>query len=401
MVSKSTRSAAIVLTALIFIAGITLFNLNTLVAARGRLFDFYPHWVGGRTFWSGQSPYTPEITRQIQIGMYGETLPPDADQQNFAYPVYTSIIIAPVIALPASLSIAIWMAIQLVSCLIAPVIWLIIVGWKPSPLLFFVLILGLVFAFHYPIDTFVLGQFSGTVLLGISLGVWLLARGQDTYAGLVFVLATVPPTVGAPIAGIILFVFALHGRWHGLAAFMTAMLLLVGFSILRIGWWIPDWLNVVRRYSNYAPPVWPPNFLPFPLNILLVGGIIVLFFGSIFHLWRTISSDSGKSNAQRYVVDLPVNTLLVGLLLLPQTGYYYLVLLIPVIVACLSRARSLPSGQRWLIQMLCILAVVIPWVYSATPAFNPDTQSLIMPLYTGLIWGIANFHPRKSQPALN
>src|SRR6185369_11989074 len=115
----------------ILIGGLAAFNASTLVPARGLRFDFYPHWVGGRAVWSGQTPYTPEITRQIQMGMFGEELPPDADQQNLAYPAYTSILLGPVIALPAPSSIALWMAIGLASVIWTPIVWLAILNWRP------------------------------------------------------------------------------------------------------------------------------------------------------------------------------------------------------------------------------------------------------------------------------
>src|SRR6266540_2106394 len=88
---------ALLLVNLILIAGLAAFNASTLVPARGLRFDFYPHWVGGRALWSGQTPYTPEITRQVQEGMFGGELPPGADQQNMAYPAYTAVVLAPVI----------------------------------------------------------------------------------------------------------------------------------------------------------------------------------------------------------------------------------------------------------------------------------------------------------------
>src|SRR5690606_14180078 len=89
---------------------------------------------------------------------------------------------------------------------------------------------------------------------------------------------------------------------------------------------------------------------------------------------------------KRNMVDLAVAALLIGLMLLPQTGYYYLVLLIPVIVATLYRARELPPNQRRLIWLSCALAVVSPWFYFSIPDFNPDMQSLILPLHVGVTW---------------
>ncbi|MEO8610485.1 MAG: glycosyltransferase family 87 protein [Chloroflexota bacterium] len=387
----------IVVINIVLIGGLAAFNASTLVPARGLRFDFYPHWVGGRAVWSGQTPYTHEITRQIQMGMFGEELPPDADQQNLAYPAYTSIIMGPVIAFPAPTAIALWMAIGLASVIWTPIVWMAILNWRPAPLVLFALLLGLTFGFHYPIDMLVLAQFSGTVLLATSLGVWLLTLKRDIAAGIIFVLATVPPTVGGTLALGILAAFALRGRWRGLAAFIVTLGLIVLVSILRIGWWIPDWLRVVREYAAYAPPAWPPNFLPLPLRVLFVAAIIGFALWTLFRFLRPSNTLPVASAPQSSVlisrpsIDLVIAAILTALLLIPQTGYYYLVLLIPVIVACLERARGLPRPERRWVWLSCILAIASPWLYFSLPNFNPDTQSLILPLHVGLTWMAINW----------
>ena len=230
----------------------------------------------------------------------------------------------------------------------------------------------------------ILAQFSGTVLLAFSLGLWLLMGRRDVLAGVIFALAMVPPTVGAPLAGVMLGAYALRGRWRGLAAFVVTMLVLVGVSVLRIGWWIPDWLRVVGEYAAYAPPVWPPNFLPLVLQLVLVAAVVAFAGLALLRFLRAKDMTSQS-------VDLAVWTLLAALLLLPQTGYYYLVLLIPVIIVCLYRARKLPPTMRYIIWLSCMLAVVSPWFYFSLPGFNPDIQSLILPLHVGLTWLATQF----------
>lgn len=396
--SRSLIAALLIFTLLV--AGVAAFTYSTIVPTRGLRFDFYPHWVGGRTVWSGQTPYTPDVTRQIQLGMFGQELPAEADQQNFAYPAYTSIALGPVIALPASISVSVWMALQLVSVMVSPLLWLAILNWRPKPIILALLILGLTFGFHYPMDAYILGQFSGTVLLAISLGVLLLSRGHEWAGGAVLAFATVPPTVGGPIALGILGVYLLWGHWRGLAAFVITMGLLVGVSVLRIGWWIPDWLNVVRAYADYAPPVWPPNFLPPILRVglvlVVVGGLIYIVFSYRFLIRQTWNAEHGTWNSA-FSTQYPV-LLLGALLLIPQTGYYYLVLLIPVIVDTLYRAEKVSSSLRWLIRLSCAAAVLSPWVYFSLPGHNPDTQSLILPIHVGLMWAITVLTQPRQQP---
>src|SRR5579864_7276298 len=70
---------------------------------RGNLSDLYPRWLGARELLlHGSDPYSPEMTRKIQIGYYGRVLDPHRpndpkDQAAFAYPIYVVFILSPLI----------------------------------------------------------------------------------------------------------------------------------------------------------------------------------------------------------------------------------------------------------------------------------------------------------------
>jgi hypothetical protein len=226
------------------------------------------------------------------------------------------------------------------------------------------------------------------------------------------VLAAVPPTVGGTLALGILAAFALRGRWRGLAAFIVTLGAVVGISVLRIGWWIPDWLRVVREYAAYAPPAWPPNFLPLPLRIVFVAALIGLALWTLFRFLgyqlpvasrQSSNSEPGTQSSvlkTQSLVDMAVAAILTVLLLIPQTGYYYLVLLIPVIIACLERARGLPPHERRWVWLACVAAVASPWLYFSLPNSNPDAQSLILPVHIGLTWLTLNWRLMQREQSL-
>ena len=77
------------------LVGLTAFTHNLLVAQRGNLFDFYPRYVGAQALLRGENPYSQEVTSRIQVGMFGGNLPADFDQQRFAYPAYTALLLLP------------------------------------------------------------------------------------------------------------------------------------------------------------------------------------------------------------------------------------------------------------------------------------------------------------------
>ena len=66
--------------------------------------DFYPIWLTGRALlFQGTNPYTPEMTRAIQIGLFGRPMDsrrpadPPTDFRAFAYPIYVDLLMAPLL----------------------------------------------------------------------------------------------------------------------------------------------------------------------------------------------------------------------------------------------------------------------------------------------------------------
>ena len=348
---------------------IVLFNALYIVPPRGNCFDFYPHWEGGRALWQGQSPYSPEVTAAIQQGMFGGTLPPDADQQRVVYPAYVGVILAPLLAIPAPTAIAIWLAIQLMAVLTTPILWLQIINWKPPPWLLGLLIVGLVLIFRYPVNLYLLGQFTGTILFGFSLSVYLLIRRRDIAAGIVLALTAIPPTIAAPMALILLVGHGLNGRWRALAAFSITMVILIGITMVQIGWWLPDFVAHLGTYGSYAAPVWGPGLIESALlRWLLIGGVGLILL-LVFLRFRQAHQ----------IEDFAIGTMLLCLLVLSQTGNYYLVLLIPPLLVSFRRGGVIR-------RLGVALAILSPWLFRLLP--EPSPEALLLPLYVLVLWSV-------------
>ena len=355
-------------------AGMVAFSLNAIVLPRGQSFDFYPRYVGGQAFWNGESPYSDAVTARIQTGMWNYTLPPEGyDQQRFVYPAYTALVIAPLLALPVHTAIAIWMSAQYLAVLASIGVWLALLGWRIPGWGLFVLLLGFGFAFRYPIDMYMVAQFTGTMLLLISLALLSLARKRDGAAGVLLALATIPPTIAAPLALVLLGGYGLHGRWRGVIGFAGTLLILTLLTLLRIGWWIPDFLGGLSAYPGYAHPVWAPGLIDSPILRVLVVGIAVAAI-----VWATFRL------LPNHALDFAAIALTGTLLLVPQTGSYYLILLIPPLLVAAHRALSLSLLPRLTIWGACAAAVISPWLYRTLS--TPQIENLALPLHAGLIW---------------
>jgi hypothetical protein len=92
-----------------------------------------------------------------------------------------------------------------------------------------------------------------------------------------------------------------------------------------------------------------------------------------------------------------IAALLAALLFMPQTGNYYLVLLIAPLVVVFYRAGKLRGG--WLVAVLAVLAVLSPWLYLAGREAFPQAEHLLLPLHVALVWGATLVMPARTGSA--
>lgn len=311
--------------------------------------------------------------------MFGESLPPEADQQNFAYPAYAAIVLAPLSFLPAPIAIALWMSLQFTAVLWSILIWMRLLEWRPSILVTAFVIIGFLFILRYTMNLIILAQFTGTILLMLSLGCFLLLKSKHHAAGVLMALATIPPTISLPLSFGILSGYLLHGRWKGLVTFLSALCFLVIVSVLRIGWWINDFIEILTQYAQYARPLWPLAAIPISLfQVLFIGALAFLLLWTI---WRF--KDNPTKERQ---IDFFVIAFLCALLVLPKTGNYYLVLLIPPLLVCMHRARE--SRNRVIIWSLIGLSLFSPWCYWYFLGEASHLEALLLPTQVLFIWSV-------------
>jgi hypothetical protein len=76
------------------------------------------------------------------------------------------------------------------------------------------------------------------------------------------------------------------------------------------------------------------------------------------------------------------------LLLIPQTGSYYLILLLPLILASLHNATMLHGGRRILAWVLSLAALFAPWLYLLMPEGSRQYEALFLPVQAWATWQI-------------
>lgn len=330
----------------------------------GTVLDYYPFWAGGReVLLHRQNPYDPEVMLSIQQAIYGRPALPDENQHGYAYPAYAPLIVAPFLALPFSVSVTLWVAIQQFLLVASVILVVRATRWSIGP--WHLLLLCLVaITCRYALIAFVLGQTSTWVLFGLSLALWAATRRRSGLAGLALAAGLIKPQL-VLLPALALLVSLQSGRRLRLVLTLggaTAVLLVC--SWLFAGFWMGDYWQLLQAYQGYSAtqfPVlalsqaWLPPAVSQILNLVAIGGLLTLYAVT---LWR--ARGSGR-------VVLPVAmAVVVTQLVVPQTGNYNLTLLVLPAVVALQRLNREQVRGHWLAlagrAMVWATLAIVPWV---------------------------------------
>ena len=253
---------------------LTLLALSLLVA-RFRLTpddpaDFFPVWVGAGEVLHGRDPYGDDVSKRIQLRMYGRPLTSyeldhGKDQHRFAYPAYTAFAVAPFTGLSYSTARALACGIFAILIALSIPLWMRTMGWRPSPamLAWIVVIVLLSPVSARGLQLVQIGIVAGFLL---SVGALAAARSHLLLAGILLAVSSIKPQLA--LLPTLWFVFwslsAVKKRWRVLLGFGLALAALIAASAALVPRWIPHFLHgltVYRRYTG-APSAFGAIFGP-------------------------------------------------------------------------------------------------------------------------------------------
>jgi hypothetical protein len=321
--------------------------------------DFYPIWLTGReVLFHGSNPYTQEMTRKIQTGLFGRPMDPHrpadppTDFRAFSYPLYADLLAAPL--LPLSFN-----AVRAVLGILLPlltaaslVLWLRAFGLQVSTSRLAIAIILLLVS--YPVLEGLYAQQAG-LLVGVALAMSMaaLAGNRLILAGMLLAFASVKPQLVWLLAAwlVLWAVSDWKQRKSFLLAFSFSLALLVLVSQLILPGWFEDWWRSLVGYSHYTLP---------PLTQLVLGrflgiatGLTLLAFAGIFgwNMRRQPGASAGFA--------LTVSFLLAVTVLLAPTGgaVYDQVILVPAICWLGFRRADILNASRP-IRVLAVAALV-------------------------------------------
>ena len=348
--------------------------------------DFYSRWAGGRAFLvDGLNPYSDEVTRRIQLGMYGHLAEEGADQVAFAYPMYTIYLFFPLSLIPSyPQAQALWQAILEFALLLAVFFTFRMYRWQPKPWLLAATCLWSIL-FYPGARSIILGQFAIVVFAFIALALWAVKESKDILAGACLALSTIKPQMVFLLIPLLLLWAIYHRRWRLVGGFVMSMIVLVLSSLLLVPTWPADFLAWMVKYPSYTAigsPIWTLTHYFFPqLGTPVEIVISLLVLGHLLYAWR--GAVRGSWLEFDWVVAMTL--IVTNLIALRTATANYVVLLMPTFIVFKTLDKRF---QRWgalLIALIELLLLIGFWVlFAATVAGNYEHPIMYLPLPIGL-----------------
>lgn len=335
--------------------GSRLFN-DIYVKPRGTESDFYLIWHGAQELWQGHTPYTDEVTRDIQLKIVGEEVSAGGNEFRFVYPAYSAFVFLPFTTLDFQSAYLYWLTVQPIF-LIASVTLLVKAFFsKASPLLL-VLLLLIAFSMYYFWLGMALAQTGIFILFLFSVIAYLSSRGYDSLAAIPLAIATVKPQL-------VFFVIAGWVLWFISKRYWRPILVLVGlgFSLVLlpmpwIGFWMPGFLRQISAYWGYTGAA---STLTLAVSYL-VGEqwvTLALFLAvllAIFSLWKI----SHVFNDRLPALGMSV---IFTLLIVPLSFVYDLILLLLPLIYITIFQVGRDAAFKYLKISWIILMPVLSWM---------------------------------------
>lgn len=251
------------------------------------LADFMVPWEASRSYYiDGVNPYSDEAGLNIQNQIYGRPAQGSENLAYFAYPMYASVMIAPLVYIDYAWASAIFLVILEAMLVTAIFLILDVFSWKPPALIVTLLVLSTLII-YYPARGLILGQLGMVAYFFHILAIWALYKENQTLAGVALAISTLKPQMSYLIVPFLLLWAFRTQRWRFITVFSVSFLVLLGVSFLVLPTWINDWLYQVFLYPDYtnfnSPPVW--IIFQKYLGLGDIVELIVTASGYIYMLW--------------------------------------------------------------------------------------------------------------------
>jgi hypothetical protein len=256
--------------------------------------DFYPIWLTSReALLQHRNPYTPEMTRAIQTGIFGIPLNPRwpgdplVNYRAFAYPAYVDLLFWPASLLPfPAVRVGVAIALTVLTIVSVP-LWFQFLQLTASPSLL-AIVMMLTLSSYAVLEGLFAGQLGLIVGFLLAAAFVALLHNRLFLAGALVAFTFIKPQMTAFVA-VYLLVWSI-GDWRKRRTFafglFTWSALLFAASLIVWPHWITEWLHVLSGYGSYStPPLITyslgsslgPKLGPVLIAALLVAAMILIW----------------------------------------------------------------------------------------------------------------------------
>lgn len=335
--------------------------------------DFYQVWLTSQEWLRhGRDPYSPEMTREIQIGLYGRPLDPNrptdpVDRRVFPYPFFADLLFWPAAEFPfAPLRVAVVCVLAALTFASVP-LWLRALDWRLSAKWIGVILL-LTLSSYPALEALFAAQLGLFVAFLLAASLVALQRSRFLLAGILMAISTIKPQV--TVLAILYFLIGSASDWRMrrrfCLGFFATLTLLVGASLAAMPHWIQSWTHTVLAYRHYTRPPLVTEVLTSHLGPRLAGpGTFVLTAASIviaiFLAWRNRAAAYGSF---AFWMTLSLLLSITTITILPgQAIYDHLILLPGILLLVRYRGYFLDGGlvPRTLL-LVGALVLFWPWI---------------------------------------
>jgi len=311
--------------------------------------DFYQIWLTSRELLqTRQNPYSAEMTRAIQTGLYGRPLDPTRpsdpiDQRAFPYPAFVDLLFLPAAAIPFPI-VRILACCALGALTIASVLlWLRVLNWSLN-WKWTTLVLLLTLSSYPALEGLYAAQIGLLVSFLLAASVLALQRSRFVLSGTLLALTAMKPQVTI-LAVLYLLIWNFRSpratrRFY--TGFFGTLAVLVGAATIVLPHWISSWVHTILAYRHYTPPPlvaqtltsWlGPSLAGFATFLLSVGSIAI----ALALAWK---NRTAPAQSFSFLLTLTVLLSITAFVILPGLAIYDHLILIPGILL-LFRHRKL------------------------------------------------------------
>jgi hypothetical protein len=332
--------------------------------------DFYPIWLTSREWLrEHRDPYSPALTREIQIGLFGRPLDsqfptdPPSDYRTFAYPAFTDLLFWPVSTIPFRALRILWFTVLTALLAAAVVCWIRALSWQVNGVLLAIILL-LTICSYQELEGLYAGQLG--LLVGFLLAASLLAllRNRPLLAGTLMALAMIKPQM-VLLALLYLLLWSAHDwrrRSRFAVAFLATMFLLIAGSLAVWPRWIQSWASVIVGYPRYSTPPLAQELLGSSVGGLIGKPLIALLLITALVLaWRGRAAAAGS---YEFWVTLSTVLAITTITLVPGQSVCDHVILLPSIFLLACR-NDLHKSSRIFQALFALVGAVLLWPWLA------------------------------------